>query len=110
MQIIPETGEQIANELDWPQGFDSDDLYRPNVSVRFGSYYLDKNRDLFDGSIYGSLAAYNAGPGNALAWKELAGGDPDLFLETIRFQETRNYIRYIYEIYSTYRSIYSPSN
>ncbi|HAV75748.1 MAG TPA: hypothetical protein DCX53_00175 [Anaerolineae bacterium] len=110
MQVIPSTGAQIASELGWPIGYDEDDLYRPNVSVRFGSYYLNKNRDLLGGSIYGSLAAYNAGPGNALAWKELAGDDPDLFLETVRFQETRNYIRFIYEIFDTYRMIYSPSN
>src|SRR6185436_16412928 len=46
MQIIPATGEQIAGELQWPIGYNSDDLYRPNVSVRFGSYYLASNRDL----------------------------------------------------------------
>lgn len=110
MQIIPSTGEQIAGELNWPPLYTEDDLYRPNVSIRFGTYYLDKNRDLLRGSIYGSLAAYNAGPGNALIWKELAGDDPDLLLEIIRFQETRDYIRYIYEIYSAYRNIYSRSN
>ncbi|NJC96026.1 MAG: lytic transglycosylase domain-containing protein [Anaerolineae bacterium] len=110
MQIIPSTGEQIANELNWPPGYDETDLYRPIVSVRFGAYYLDKNRDLLGGSMYGGLAAYNAGPGNALVWKELAGDDPDLFLEIIRFQETRDYIRYIYEIFSTYRTIYSPNS
>ena len=32
--------------------------------------------------------------------------DPDLFLETIRYPETRNYIRGIYEIYNIYRRIY----
>ena len=110
MQIIQPTGEQIASEINWPQGYTEIDLYRPNVSVRFGTYYLDKNLDLLEGSIYGTLAAYNAGPGNALVWKELAGDDPDLFLEIIRFQETRNYIRFIYEIYRTYRNIYSRSN
>jgi soluble lytic murein transglycosylase len=109
MQIIQPTGEQIASELNWPPGYSEEDLYRPNVSIRFGTYYLDKNRDLLGGSIYGTLAAYNAGPGNALVWKELAGDDPDLLLEIIRFQETRDYIRFIYEIYSTYRSIYSPN-
>lgn len=108
MQVIPSTGAQIAAELNWPPLYTDDDLYRPNVSIRFGTYYLDKNRRLLGGSIYGSLAAYNAGPGNALTWKELAGDDPDLFLEVIRFQETRDYIRYIYEIYATYRAIYSP--
>lgn len=108
MQIIPSTGAQIARELNWPPVYDDDDLYRPNVSVRFGAYYLDKNRDLIGGSLYGGLAAYNAGPGNALIWKDLAGDDPDLLLEIIRFQETRDYIRYIYEIFSTYRALYGP--
>jgi soluble lytic murein transglycosylase len=109
MQIIPETGGQIANELKWPQGFDPTDLYRPIVSVRFGSYYLAKNRDMLNGSVYGALAAYNAGPGSAAIWKELAGDDPDLLLEIIRFQETRNYIRFIYEIFSVYRNLYGPA-
>jgi soluble lytic murein transglycosylase len=110
MQIIPATGEQIASELNWPPAYDSEDLYRPIVSVRFGSYYLDKNRDLLDGNLYAGLAAYNAGPGNAIAWRDLAGNDPDLLLEVIRFQETRDYIRLIYEIFSTYRNLYSPTS
>jgi len=109
MQVVPSTGDQIASDLGWPPGYNEDDLYRPNVSIRFGSYYLDKNRDLLGGSVYGSLAAYNAGPGNALVWKELSGDDPDLFLEIIRYQETRDYIRFIYEIFDTYRTIYSGS-
>ncbi|MFT3895569.1 MAG: transglycosylase SLT domain-containing protein [Anaerolineales bacterium] len=109
MQIIPDTGGQIANELKWPQGFVPEDLYRPIVGVRFGSYYLAKNRDQLNGSLYGSLAAYNAGPGSAAVWKGLAGDDPDLMLEIIRFQETRDYIRYIYEIYTVYRNLYGPA-
>jgi len=110
MQIIPATGEQIAGELGWPPAYDAGDLYRPMVSVRFGAYYLGKNRDLLDGNLYAGLAAYNAGPGNAIAWRNLAGNDPDLLLEVIRFQETRDYIRLIYEIFSTYRNLYSPTS
>jgi soluble lytic murein transglycosylase len=109
MQVIPATGEQIATELNWPPGFDAQDLYRPIVSVKYGAYYLDKNRDLLGGSLYAGMAAYNAGPGNAIVWNELAGGDPDLLLEIIRFEETRDYIRLIYEIFSTYRMLYSPA-
>ena len=108
MQVIPSTGEQIASELGWPNGYNSDDLYRPNVSVRFGSYYMAKNRDQFGGNMYAALAAYNGGPGNAAIWNNLAGNDPDLLVELIRFEETRNYIRLIYEIFGTYRMIYSP--
>src|SRR3990172_12870952 len=108
-QIVPATGEQIASELNWPPAYDSDDLYRPIVSVRYGAYYLAKNRDLLGGNLYAGLAAYNAGPGNAIVWNELAGNDPDLLLEIIRFEETRNYIRFIYEIFSTYRILYGPT-
>ncbi|MBC7877681.1 MAG: tetratricopeptide repeat protein [Anaerolineales bacterium] len=106
MQIIPATGEQINFELIWPRNYDENDLYRPDVSVAFGTYYLAKNRDLLNGDMYAALAAYNGGPGNAIAWKELAGDDPDLFLETVRFEETRNYIRNIYEIFVIYRRLY----
>jgi soluble lytic murein transglycosylase len=108
MQVIPDTGQQIATELNWPPNYNSDDLYRPNVSLRFGAYYLSKNRDLVGGSLFAALAAYNGGPGNALVWNQLAGNDPDLLVEVIRFDETRSYIRAIYEIYGTYRTIYSP--
>ena len=108
MQVVPPTGAQIAAELNWPPSYDSEDLYRPNVSVRFGAYYLGKNRDQLGHNLYAALAAYNGGPGNAAVWKQLAGDDPDLLLEVIRFQETRDYIRFIYEIFNTYRSLYGP--
>jgi soluble lytic murein transglycosylase len=87
-----------------------EDLYRPNVSVRLGAEYMASNRRQFGGDIYATLAAYNAGPGSASAWLELAPDDPDLFLEVVRFQETRDYIRFIYEIYAIYRTLYSPVN
>lgn len=110
MQIIPSTGASIARAVGWPLPFELDDLYRPNVSIRLGAEYMASNLKLLDGDIYASLAAYNAGPGNATAWHELAPDDPDLFLEVVRFQETRDYIRFIYEIFAIYRGLYSPVN
>ena len=106
MQIIPSTGADITSQLRWPPNYDEKDLYRPDVSIAFGSYYLSRNRDLLRNDLYAALAAYNGGPGNAMAWKELAGDDPDLFLESARFEETRNYIRNIYEIYAIYKRLY----
>ncbi len=107
MQIIPATGQEIAADIRWPEEYSDEDLYRPNVSVLYGSEYLSKWRDHFGGDLYAALAAYNGGPGNAIEWRNLAGGDQDLFLEIVRFNETRNYIRGIYEIYSIYRRIYN---
>ncbi len=107
MQIIPSTGESIANRLNWPSNFKDTDLYRPYINVPLGAAYLDQQRDYFSQDLYVAMAAYNGGPGNASNWLSLANNDPDLFVEVIRFEETRNYIRYIYEIYDIYVDLYS---
>jgi soluble lytic murein transglycosylase len=109
MQIVPETGAGISRQLGWPIDFEAEDLYRPYVSVAYGAHYLATNRETLGGDLYAALAAYNGGPGNAAAWQELAQGDPDLFLESVRAQETRDYIRRIYEIYVVYRRLYGAA-
>lgn len=106
MQIIPVTGDEIYNNLGWPLGYTSEDLYRPVINVPFGIDYLAQQLDYLGGDLYAALAGYNGGPGNARVWQALAGGDPDLYLEIVRFEETRNYIRGVYEIFAIYRRIY----
>ncbi len=108
MQIIPTTGASIAEQMGWPAGYTSESLYSPYINIRMGTFYLNNNRKLLNRDYYAMLAGYNAGPGNAAIWQQLSGGnDPDLLLEIIRFQETRDYIRYIYEAYSIYQSLYT---
>jgi len=117
MQIIPSTGQEVAAQLGWPPEYSDEDLYRPMVSVVLGAEYLQTWRERLsrntdnpqDVAMYASLAAYNGGPGNAMRWLEIAPNDPDLFLEIIRFEETRNYIDAIYEIYNIYRRLYDRS-
>lgn len=110
MQIIPSTGASLASAAGWPPNYNEEDLYRPIVSINLGAFYLARNQKNLGNNPYAALAAYNAGPGNARIWRELAGDDPDLYLETVRFEETRDYIRSIYEIYTVYRSLYSPAD
>lgn len=109
MQIIPSTGESIAEQMGWPPEYSAEDLYNPAISVRMGTFYLNSNRKLFKSDLYAALAAYNGGPGNANVWKQLSGNDIDLFLEIVRYAETRDYIRHIYETYNIYRSLYGPA-
>jgi soluble lytic murein transglycosylase len=106
MQIIPATGEDIARRLGWPENYALEDLGRPLVNLTFGSDYLAAQRDRFDGNLFAALAAYNGGPANAERWLQLAPDDPDLFLEVIRFAETRDYIRRVHELFSIYRWLY----
>ncbi len=108
MQIIPPTGQDIAANMGWPPNYTQGDLYSPYISIRMGTWYLSRRCNIFGGDLFAALAAYNGGPGNAQAWKDIAKGDPDLLLEAIRFSETRNYLRGIYETYTVYRSLYSP--
>ncbi len=104
-QVIPSTADEIAGQLA-EADFTYVDLFRPNVSLRFGAHYLGSQLELFDGDIGAALAAYNGGPGNALRWQEMASGDPDLFVETIGFSETRAYVELVLEHYARYRYAY----
>ena len=106
MQLIPSTGQEMANILNWPPGYVESDLDRPLVNIRMGTAYLARQRTYFNADPYLALAAYNAGPGNAQQWAALVENDPDLYLEIIRFKETRTYLTQIYEFYGIYRRLY----
>ncbi len=107
LQIIPSTGQDVAELSGWPPDYTEDDLYRPFVSIRFGADYLAMQLNAYEGDMYAALAAYNAGPGYASYWSGLANGDADLFLEVVSFAETRNHIRSIYELFTIYSNLYS---
>lgn len=106
MQIMPETGAETAKSLHWPPGYTEADLFRIPVSVNFGASYLKRVYNYFDQNNAAMLAAYNGGSGNTQKWMTLAGNDPDLLFEVIRFQETRNYVRNIYRNYKIYEWLY----
>lgn len=104
-QIIPDTARWVAEQqghADW-----SDELiYRPYINVNFGAYYFDWVRDYLDGNEVSALAGYNAGPGNAKAWRDRSGPDDSLFLEEITFSEPRSYIQLITENLYHYTRLY----
>lgn len=104
-QVIPATGQYIADRLDWAD-YQHSDLFRPYAGVAFGAYYLDEQLELFDQNAIVALAAYNAGPGRALDWQALSGGEPDLFMTTITIDSTRHYVQFIYRNYNIYRELY----
>ena len=105
MQVIPPTGQYIAERLAWSD-YQHSDLFRPYAGVAFGAYYIDEQLELFDQNAIAALAAYNAGPGRALDWNALSGGDPDLFMTTITIDSTRHYVQFIYRNYNIYRELY----
>jgi soluble lytic murein transglycosylase len=108
MQIIPDTGAWVAEQLAW-ENYVNSDVYRPFINVKFGAFYLSWVFEFVGGEDvpYAALAGYNGGPGNAVRWLEASGEDFDRFVETIDFPETRAYVTRIYEQYAIYRALYS---
>jgi len=106
MQIMPATGQEKAGDLGWPADYQQSDLFRPTVNVLFGISYLAGQKTYLNGDMYAAVAAYNAGAGNVQIWMSLANNDPDLFLEIIRFDETRSYLQNITEFLAIYRALY----
>lgn len=104
-QVVPSTGEAIASGLGVAP-FTASDLYRPKLSLNFGASYLSDQLKGFDGNQYHALAAYNGGPGTASNAIDSAGGDEDLFIEDLEFDETRSYVRIVMENYARYRQLY----
>jgi len=90
MQLLPDTAKGIAARTGGSQ-FEVDDLYDPEINVRYGSWYL---RHLIDkyGSEERALAAYNGGQGN------LDRG--------VMYPETRHYVDRVLELRGIYRKAY----
>jgi soluble lytic murein transglycosylase len=105
MQVMPGTAAGIARQLAWP-GYADYMAYWPYVNVAFGAFYVRQWMSHFDGSAFAALAAYNAGPGNAAAWWELAPNDDDLFAGLININETRVYTQSVWQNYEFYRRLY----
>ena len=104
-QIIPTTGAEIAQRLNYPN-YSTGLLNRPFVNVRFGAYYLRWVRDYAHENPVAALAGYNAGPGNARVWFERSDFDEALFIERIPYSETRLYLQRILTHYAHYLRIY----
>lgn len=93
-QIIPDTGHWVAQQLGHPE-YTNEIIYRPHINLKFGAYYLAWARNYLDGNLVSALVGYNAGPGNAEYWREIAGGDDPLFVELLTVSEPRIYVQSI---------------
>jgi soluble lytic murein transglycosylase len=91
MQLLPETAEGIATRTGGSR-FEVNDLYDPELNVRYGSWYL---RNLLDkyGNEEDALAAYNGGQGNVD--------------RGVLYPETRHYVDRVRELRAIYSDAYS---
>ncbi len=104
-QVMPSTGEWIADMMPWPD-YRSELLLRPYLNIKFGVWFLARVLTQADNHVMVALAGYNGGPANATRWAAQANGDPDLFVEVITRSEPQLYVREIYRQYEMYVLLY----
>ncbi|MBW4631829.1 MAG: transglycosylase SLT domain-containing protein [Iphinoe sp. HA4291-MV1] len=107
MQVLPDTAKWIAPQIK----LDSKkmNLENPNDNIMLGTWYLDHTHQQYGNNSLLAIASYNAGPGNVSKWVQtLPKGDPDEFVESIPFDETKNYVRQVMGNYWNYLRLYNP--
>jgi soluble lytic murein transglycosylase len=92
MQIMPATARWIANRLGIKK-FKTKEMQDPAKNIQFGAYYLKHMLSTLDDSPVLATAAYNAGPGRAQRWRDTRPMEAAVYVESIRFAETREYVK-----------------
>jgi len=92
MQIMPATARWIARRLGINR-FDPKEMQDPAKNIQFGAYYLKHVQSTLDDSPVLATAAYNAGPGRAQRWRDTRPMEAAVYIESIPFAETRDYVK-----------------
>ncbi|MFG1496576.1 transglycosylase SLT domain-containing protein [Saccharospirillum sp. HFRX-1] len=101
MQLMPYTARSMAikSGLNY---HGEDDLNDPTLNITLGRNYLDQMQRRFGHPVY-ATAAYNAGPTKVTSWLDRYPADLRVWIESIPFDETRNYVKSVL----TYAQIYA---
>jgi len=92
MQLMPATAQWVAKKLGWKKlapGAVND----IETNVTLGTTYLQHIWQQLGNSEVLATAGYNAGPGRARQWQGEEAMDATLYIETIPFSETRDYVK-----------------
>lgn len=104
MQMMPATAKLTAREKG---EFNPQRLTAPEYNIRLGTKHLHDLMKEYNGDVVYMAAAYNAGSGALERWKKsFKGLNKDEFIESIPYQETRDYVKKVYASAATYRQLY----
>ncbi|WP_421695373.1 transglycosylase SLT domain-containing protein [Aestuariivirga sp.] len=112
MQIMPGTAKLIAKQHGLK--YNPSTLMNPQVNVQLGAAHLGDLVADHDGSYVLTLVSYNAGPRRSREWLaeygDFRSGQVDAidWVESIPFQETRQYVQKVMQNLHVYRSRLAP--
>lgn len=107
MQVMPSTADLVGRRSgEWSPG--AIRLSDPGVNLAVGQRYLEMllGQEDIGGDLFRLTAAWNGGPNNVRKWESAGIGtdDPLLYIETIPYGETRDFIERVLANYWIYRS------
>ncbi|MDR3213067.1 MAG: lytic transglycosylase domain-containing protein [Azoarcus sp.] len=93
MQVMPATGKYVARKLGlyYHPGL----LRDPETNVELGTGYMRIILDELEDDAVLAAAGYNAGPGRARRWRDSRPLEGAIYVETIPFDETRDYVKHV---------------
>jgi soluble lytic murein transglycosylase len=106
MQLLPPVGRTLARQQH-VRRFSTNLLLVPNINLQLGTRYFRELLQRYNGTREYALAAYNAGTDRVRDW--VSNGnfkDPQEFVESIPFTETREYVQAILRNAQVYRALY----
>lgn len=110
MQVMPATLQRLVNESGIP-ALAADALFVPRVNIAMGTRYFADRFEEFSRQLLPTLASYNAGEAKSWQWLEQAGGDAEeVFIETIGYPETYDYVRRILWLTWVYEAYYGAGS
>ena len=92
MQLMPPTARWVAQQTG-RKSLRAPKLEDPELNIQLGTHYLRYVLDKLDGLPALGAAAYNAGPRRAQAWRGPVPLEGAIYVETIPFNETRDYAK-----------------
>ena len=112
MQIMPETGRALYANSKNKEPFTAEILFNPETNIQLGVQYIDQLNKRFKKNKIHILISYNAGPHNLKKWLKRFSrlDDPDVFIESIPYPETRKYVKKVLRNYGIYQYLYPKIN
>jgi soluble lytic murein transglycosylase len=107
MQLIPPTAQEVARKLGMRKLEFPEDVFRPEINIPLGTFYISSMIDQFAGNVPFALGAYNAGPTKMRIFTEArtdvkemvikGSSDPmdEIWFDELPWSETSFYIKAI---------------
>ena len=103
MQVMPATAQAVAKQQNIPY-IDKRQLFLAQKNINIGTAYLQQLAKRFDRHPVLMAAAYNAGPRQVVYWlKNHPPKQIDVWIETLPWRETRNYLKNVIAFYAVYQ-------